>query len=291
MHSVYLAAGYILERMDHTSPRQLRSTPHHDGEEDDYKAASEATVDLDHFMPKLRTEHRLPGKLLRFIVVILVIIGLGVAAYSIGTHWSQHASAPKAKAHTGDATNGSVSTSIKQYTSVNQNLTFSYPADWKVSETNDQVIAMSPAIRLVSTTGQAVTGQITLEIRDKNVSLAEFKAGNAVAAMNSQTIAYTNPASGQRGTTYVSFLNYASSKANGIDGVYITGDTGYQTGQEAPASDLNPIDPVISLTFSRCSSSACSNAGSPLTIRASSWNNKIFSGPLLSMLKSFSISG
>ncbi|HEV2402984.1 MAG TPA: hypothetical protein VGS08_02165 [Candidatus Saccharimonadales bacterium] len=273
--------------MDNQPHRQLHQTPH-DKEEDDYKAAANAAIDFNQYMPQLRHERRWLRRLIMWVAGIVIIAGLGIAAYALGSHMpsSSHSVTKK----TENTSRAAVATATKQYTSVNQNLSFSYPADWTVTETTDQITATSPDLRLTSSSGQSVNGQAIMLVRDKNVPLSEFKAGNAVAIINSQIITYSAPAAGQRGSSYVSYLNFASSPTTGLDGVYITGNTGYQTGQAAPASDLTPIDPVISITFGRCNNSSCGGSTSPLTIRTSSWNDTALSKPLMTMLESFSIS-
>ena len=277
--------------MEANHPRQLRpaETAKADADED-FKAASKDAhekVDYKQYMPKLKSEHKILRRIGKFVALIVVVAALGFAAWSIGSKYNSPAKTPK-KAATTTTTNTAAPT--QEFQSSYQNLTFVYPNDWKTSETQNTITATSPAMQLTSYNRQTVTGQVIFRVRAQTVPLTEFNAGNALAAIDSQIINYTAPASGQRGSTYISFLNYASSKGGGIDGVYITGNTGYKTGQYALKTDITAIDPVISFTFAQCSNKSCSGSTQPLTISNGSWNNKSFSGPLLTMLESLSIS-
>jgi hypothetical protein len=238
-------------------------------------------------MPKLKPEHKLLKRLMKTIVLLVVIAGLGVGAYLIGSHYN-NASTPPPKAKTAASTNR-VSSPTQQYTSNNQNLSFTYPSGWKVNETTDIVTGTSPAMQLTNTSRQAVTGQIIFRIRAQTVALDEFNAGAATAALDSQLLNYTAPATGQQASAYISFLSYANSKSNGIDGIYVTGNSGYLTGQQAPKTDIAAVNPIISFTFAKCANKTCKGNTAPLTIAANSWSAKNFSSPLLAILKSLAL--
>lgn len=181
-------------------------------------------------------------------------------------------------------------TNTKNYSSQSFTLSFDYPEDWTVKDEGEAIMTVrSPAVDLLDATGQKISGQITLTFRGKTQKLTEFDAGSAVAVKDSEKIAYTKPTQTQRGSTYLSFLRYAkTASANGLDGVYITGDAGYKTEQNIPKDDILKVDPVVSLTFAKCADSACVETSST-TIALASWNDASFSGPLLAMLKSLTI--
>jgi hypothetical protein len=280
--------------MDGKHPRQLRPaahSAHRANPDDDYKAASKGVdeaVDYKQYMPKLKPDHKLIKRIVKLVVLIVVVAGLGYAAYYFGSHYHSGSNSPVKKT-TSSSSSSKIATPSQTYTSSYQDLSFEYPSGWKVNETSSVITATSPATRLTSYNRQSVTGRVIFRVRAQSSSLPEFSAGDATAILPSQTITYTSPATGQRGSTYISFLNYANSKGNGIDGVYITGDTGYQAGQNSPESDIQAVDPVISFTFVKCSNKACSSTD-PLTISTSSWSSKAFSASLLTMLESLSIS-
>ena len=277
--------------MGSTPPRQLHVSPENKQPDDDYKAASNAAdIDFDQYMPKLRAEHKMLRKIATTIVAVVLVIGLGAVAYIEGPHiGSLLSNKAKAKTPAVVVANNTISAPSQQYMSTNQNLSFNYPPNWKVNETTDEVTAKSPDLRLTDDNGQSVTGQVILTVRDKNVPMSEFKSGNALAVMASQVINYSAPAADQRGSTYLSFLKYANSKGNGISGVYVTGNTGYQLNQQAYAADFGPVDPVIALNFVSCGDSSCSGSTTPISISLKSWSVNGFSSPLLKILESFSI--
>jgi hypothetical protein len=259
--------------------------------DDDYRAASkgvEEAVDYKQYMPALKPEHKLIRRMIKTVVLLIVVAGFGTAAYVFGSHYNASKSTASVKATTTSSVS-KVTPPTEMYSSTNQNLTFVYPTDWKVQETSTIIAATSPTMKLTNYTRSLVTGRVLFQIRAPGVALSEFSAGAATAVLNSQIIDYATPASGQRASTYISFLNYASSKGTGIDGVYVSGNTGYQTGQTAPESDIQAVDPVVSVTFEQCTNKTCSST-KPLTIATKSWSTKDFSNPLLAMIESLSIS-
>jgi hypothetical protein len=177
-----------------------------------------------------------------------------------------------------------ITAATKSYSSSNFYLTFSYPQDWTVTDNGGGIMTVkSPTLSLKNASGQTQSGNIVLTIRDKAQKLSEFDKGNATATRDSEKIAYTKPAQTQRGSTYISFLQYSATSASGaLDGIYITGDNGYQKGQAVPLVDITKVDPVISVTF-------LNKAGTQLSIPDSMWADASFSGPLKAMLESFSI--
>jgi hypothetical protein len=281
--------------MEHRPPSQPdEHPPTHSSAEEDYKAASKSTVDYDQYMPKLRAEHKLIKRIVAVFVAVIIILALGALAYvegpsigkSVSNFFSQKS---QPKTSTTSMLSSSVATPNRQYSSSIQNLSFNYPSTWKVSESSAEITAKSPAIKLTGYNGQQVAGQVFFTIRSSSTSMSEFNPGNAVAVKPSQTINYTAPAAGQRASTLMSFLNYANAKGSGIDGVYITGSNSYQTGQNAQLSDFASVNPVVAITFAKCSNSQCSGKESGLTISTNSWNNTNFSQPLTDMMTSLVI--
>lgn len=280
------------EDMEAQHPRQPRPVEHpirHQTNDDDYKAASKGldeSVDYRQFMPKLKAEHKTIRRIVRIVIILVVIAGLGSAAYYIGSHYDTKTTKPKKVSSI--TVKKVVSSPTQMYTSSNQDLTFTYPSDWKVAETATVITATSPVTKLTAYNRKAVDGRITLLIRAQNVALSGFGDGAAMTVLPSQLMTYASPASDQEGTAYLSLLNYAGSKHAGIDAAYITGNSGYQSDQYVPESVIQAIDPMISFTFSECANGSCSST-TPLTISTNSWNNSNFSGPLIKTLESLSI--
>jgi hypothetical protein len=246
-------------------------------------------------LPKPKTEPVGPGyyksknKKGLWIAIALIILLLAAAAYWLLLK-PKPVKAPiktsSSNAARSTSTTNTVATNTAHYDSSNFNLGFDYPKGWKISDIagSGKLTVTSPNTQFKDSDGQSVTGQIIMTIRDKTQKLTEFDKGNAAAILDSEKIAYTKPSQTQRGNTYISFLNYASStgsNAAGIDGIYITGDAGYQKDQAIPLADISKIDPVINVTFLK--------DAKQVTIDSSNWSNGSFSKPLKSMLQSLAI--
>lgn len=180
-----------------------------------------------------------------------------------------------------------ISSDTKTYSSNQFRLDFKYPSDWTVNEDSGSglLTATSPKINLPAANG-STAGQVVFKIRANSQNLPEFDAGNATSAADSEKIAYDNPSSAQRGQTYVSFLNFASSANNNlIDGIYITGDFGYLKGQDIPKGDIKKLDPIISISFNSCDGT-CSGAAA---IPVEAWTSPDFGVPLRKFLQTLVI--
>lgn len=253
-----------------------------------------STADYERFRPPVRPQRKGSKKLVIILLAVMLLVVAGAAAY-----WFLLRSKPAAKPTVNPGATATseqpkttqIPTTTTHYDSSNLNLGFDYPQGWTVTDTagSGKLTAVSQPVQLKDATNQNVTGQITLTVRNNQQLLTEFNAGSALAALESQKIAYTKPTASQRGNTYVSFLRYATDPSSaGLDGVYITGDAGYQVGQYIPKADIIKVDPVVSITFAKCSDAACSVAPTPLSIASSSWSDTALSGPLMAMLQSFS---
>jgi hypothetical protein len=182
----------------------------------------------------------------------------------------------------------------QQYNSTNLSLGFDYPQGWTVKDTagTNILTVQSPTVELLTSANQLTKGIITLTIQNQSPVVAGFQSGNATAALESQLITYVNPTADQRASTYISFLHYASSTTPGsnIDAIYITGNAGYQLNQSIPQTAILAVSTVIGITFSRCTNTACTGSGVATSITYTAWDTTSFSEPLLTLLKSLSIS-
>lgn len=225
-----------------------------------------------------------------YLVVIAALVITAVAYWVLAKPESANQASHNQAAQTTQPVN-LISGSTTHYDSSNFNLGLDYPKDWSLSDTSGsgKLTIISPALQLKNAAGQTVSGRIIMSIRDKTQKLTEFDKGAATAVRDSEKIAYTKPTSTQRGSTYVSFLQYASSNSGSLDGLYITGDNGYQKGQDIPLIDISKSDPVINITFTKCANSKCSDVGTPLSLNQSVWDENNFSKPLRNLLESLSI--
>jgi hypothetical protein len=271
---------------------------HADEPEDDFAAASRAVTDYSQFTPQLKPKKKWPRVLGWTLLVLVVIAALGAGGYWLASHKS----APKQNQSSSQKNNSSNNqaqnqnravATTEQYQSTNFNLSFNHPQDWAVADTgNGKLTVTSPTMQLTDASGQSQAGQVVMSIQNKDsADLSMFKQGNAIAVLDSQKIAYTKPTSTQRADTYVSFLQYAATTTHGaLDGVYITGDAGYQKGQYIPESDITKVDPLIRVTFVKCANASCSGTTTPLSISSSMWTDPTsFSGSVENILKSLAI--
>jgi flagellar basal body-associated protein FliL len=235
----------------------------------------------------------------KILGIIIVIAVLAAAAYfwfvraRPGDTVTKDNTPPTAEQKTPSAPKSQITGQTKQYSATNFTVSFEYPADWTVTEAagSGKLLVASPALKLTDASGATKQGKVLLTIRDKQQALPEFDSGNAVAARTSEKISYTQPSSVQRGSTYISLLRFADTSAtSGIDGVYITGDSGYQEAQAIPKADFASVDPIIALTFEECeSATACTNTQNRIHLSASAWQDKRLHGPLTDILKSLVI--
>lgn len=267
------------------------------GDEEDYQEAGKSTADYADYQKPQKPPNRIlaklkPGRKLVIAAAILILL----AALGGGGYWfvknRQSDNRPAGTSQTTQNTTAAaekITTETKKYESVNFKLSFDYPGDWTASEDNSEEISvLSPDLKLKDMDGQDVTGQILLRIRAKGQKLQPLEGNSITAVLDSEKIAYTNPTQVQRASTYISFLRF-SDNAEGLDGIYITGDLGYEKGQNVPATDIQQVDPIISIEFYLCPNSGCVELSGVYGIGVKIWNDENIAAPLKSMLRSLVI--
>lgn len=245
--------------------------------------------------PKPPKQHK-KRKRWPWIVVLVILLAAGAAAY----YWLavRKAAAPAKPAavsqQTDNAAQSSTGTPLaqttvtKHYDSSNYLLGFDYPDTWSVIDAATKLTVTSPAFTLTDADGKQVSAHAQVVIRSRQTTLAEFSAGNGVAALQSQKLTYKKPTQNQRAQTYLTFVRYANSPV-GLDALYITGDNGYQAGQSIPMSDIVQTDPLISVIFLQCSAADCSGSPTALHISADAWSNKTLNTQVSGVLESLAI--
>ncbi|HJP96699.1 MAG TPA: hypothetical protein VJ843_05020 [Candidatus Saccharimonadales bacterium] len=231
----------------------------------------------------------------KWVVLALFIIAAGVGGYWGYNKFLAKEAAPttvqKTTTPTTTKTTDGTTVAAKTYESTALGLTFAYPETWTVNEAtgNKVLTATSPLQDIKTADGQTTKGKIMLTIAPKGQNLTAFASGDAVAVRDSVKTSYSNPSSSQRAATYISFLQYNSTTTKGaLDAVAVTGDFGYQKLQTIPKSDISGIDPLLVITFIKCSDEKCANA-TPLSIPATMWDDSNFGKPLATMLTSLHI--
>lgn len=218
-------------------------------------------------------------KWLALIIVIVLVCGGGAYYWFV---MRKPAAKPVAQQKTTTTTapipDAAQPIKTKHHDSTNFSLGFDYPDTWAVTDDGSGKLTLkSTPLQLKDTTGKAMTAQVVFTIQARQSSLDAFKNGNATAVLDSEKIAYAKPTPTQRAQTYLSFLNYASSTATGLDGIYVTGDFGYQKEQAIPLVDISKADPLITITFLKCATAtSCDQPATPLTISTTNWGDTTY---------------
>lgn len=229
------------------------------------------------YLRSLTGNHKKPKpwlKLLKVLVVLIVVAGLagGVFWYFSKAgekHQNQQQTAQKSSTDNSAATE---TVATKQYDSTNFNLSFSYPENWKVNESNGRIMVSSPAAAFKTSSGTA-QAQIVFTIQGKQSTLPNFKTGNGLATRTSEKVAYAKPTPNQRAQTYLTFMSNAGTATGGLDVLFVTGDLGYQKDQDIPQKDIIQGDPLVSFYFAKCDNGNCPTDPSTakVAIADSSW--------------------
>ncbi len=232
-------------------------------------------------------------------LVLVVLVGLSVWAYTSLRHKTTKPPAKTQASHTtagssspqASASNTPAQPTVQTtpYTASVFNTSFDYPSGWTI--VNNAAASLnvdSPAENIVAANGQTVLGQIVFTLTTKGQLPAAFTS-QSVAVLTSQKITFASPSTTQAAQSYISFVQYPTTTiVGGLDGIYISGNYGYQKDQAIPATNLATVDPLVYISFYTCQSQACpANTRSALTVSSSDWNNSSFSAPLLTTLKSF----
>lgn len=224
------------------------------------------------------------------VVVLLAAAGGAVYAFVLkdkGGSKAQDTSQTDATTPTETASSLG-SSNMEEYTATGLGLSFSYPDDWEVDDSDmAKLTVTSPKVKLQTAGGVETSGKVVLTIRAKGQPLPEFEKGDGLAVRASELLTYKKPSPTQRANTHLSFVAYAGN-TNGLDGMYITGDYGYQKDQGVLQTEVAAIDPIISVTFFQCSDDACGTS-TPLSISTASWDDMSFANPLRTMLQSITV--
>ena len=250
----------------------------------------ETDPDRQAISPKTSQQKHKKKGLIKFVIIIVVLLlagGGGAYAY-LNNKNTKEAQKNEPVAEVAKQPKATINTETKRYSSTQFSLDFDQPIDWDIKEDTETglLTATSPNVSIPAPGGGATTGRVALTIKGKDQKLPELDKGNALAILDSEKVAYTKPSSAQRGQTYISFLGYPGSESNElIDGVYITGDFGYQKEQAIPKLDIQKVDPIISLSFTACDGT-CTKA---IGITPEAWAAAEFGGVLKKILQSFTI--
>jgi hypothetical protein len=224
---------------------------------------------------------------LKALLTLLIIAALAAAAWWFG---NKKAEAPTAKAGTTvSQTTKPVKQAViatKHYVSTNFTLEFDYPDSWTVDDTTSKLTMTSPSQKFTSTTGQTVEGHAVLTFQNPQTTIPGYPAQGAVAALASDKLTYKKPTQIQRAQTYVSYLSYS---ANSLDALFVTGDNGYQVGQQVPMSDVVKGNPLVGVAFMSCGTTGCSAGGTALSLRPSGWTGSQAAKDITALIESLQL--
>lgn len=226
-------------------------------------------------------------------LVLLLVIVLGVGAYFGYKRFHKTPPAQPAatvQKQTATSNNAAPPTIPTQsHTSAGYGVTFNYPTSWSVLDNGSTSLNIdSPVMALTAANGSSVSGKIVVAFAPQGQVPASFGTAAATAVLPSQLVKYSNPTSSQRAQTYLSFLQYAATKTiGGLDGIYITGNYGYQKGQDIPRTDVSNLNPIVTVTFGSCTNGTCTTP-TPITIKSTMWSDSSFSAPITTILTSLS---
>lgn len=223
----------------------------------------------------------------RWIIVgiVVVVLGLGGGAYALfGSHKKPKTNTAATSTTSSSGTvQADTNAGTKQYTSSEStlSLSFNYPTNWQVSpatttSAGTQTITItSVPDTFVNAAGASVTGKAIVTIRPGSAGIDELTSGTATIAQNSVQMGYTHPAADQHQYPYLTFIHLAngSSAAGAFEEVMITGVSSFSKGGSINTADLAGLDPVISVAFSTCVSSACTGTGSAMSINNATWTS------------------
>jgi len=257
---------------------ELNEHVHDPGDPDGIVEAERDGAPRRTYAGSTRRKRRWPWLLL----VIIVLAGVAYGAYWYGTQQTSK-STPKA-ATPAPTKSAPVTTSTTHYDSATYSLGFDYPSTWKLSDTTGKLTVTSPSTQLSGLDGKTV-GRVIITVQNQQTAIPDFPANGAMASIASDMVTYKQPSEVQRAQTYLSYLGYQSP--NGLDALYISGDSGYQAGQQVPMGDIVKGNPLIGITFEACGNSDCA-AGTtgPLTLRASDWKSSPLSTVVTGFLES-----
>jgi hypothetical protein len=258
--------------------------------DDVYEEASTSMKDYVQNVEPLQKQKKQRRKR-RLLILLAVII---VAAGGIGYWFMNKPSETKQPASTQqkqpveEESDKEVVETTENHVSQNFRLVFDYPSNWEVDESDPkQLLVSSPTTKFSQSGSESkITAKVVVTVRAKNSQLPEFTE-NSAALRESEKMAYAQPSGQQRGQTYLTFVSHSG----GLEGVYVTGDNGYEKDGFVPRSDVMQADPVISVRFIECPNKSCDpKAGKYIGVDEKEWETNKYLQQAKKLLESLVIS-
>ncbi len=244
--------------------------PSHQRERSEYDEETAAKYVSD--LQPIKEGRRRKRRKRLFILALLTLLALVTAGYFMFVRTDNKHVAQSPQAGGEQAVPApQPSSQIKEYTSDSMNLAFSYPGDWKIDDSTRGLIKVeSPIIKLADLNRDQADAKVVVTFLSSGSEVPGFGDSGAIAVKDSEKLAYAAPSQNQRAETYLSFAGFAG---RGLNGVFVTGDSGYKIDQLIPESDVKKGDPIITVMFYSCSNSGCTEEESDMyTIDPAEWS-------------------
>lgn len=246
-------------------------------------------VDSVEPIKKQRKQRKLK-RLIMLVILALVLVGGAIWFFFLREPKKEQLT-PSAQPETqqpADEPDEEVVTTTEKYVSQAFSLTFDYPTNWEIDDTEPTVLQiMSPITRIKDTDGNIAEARVVVKVRPKGAALAEF-TGTSTAVRASEKMSYSQPSAAQRGQTFLTFVGHSGA---GLDAVYITGDNGYEKDGFVPKTDVAQADPIISVQLVACPQNRCDSAAiTSLSVENEAWEDNAYLQQAKILLQSLVIS-
>ncbi|HTE22617.1 MAG TPA: hypothetical protein VK674_06275 [Candidatus Limnocylindria bacterium] len=268
----------------YTDPSKESELPPYDDQ-----AAADYVSNLQPIKDQKQKKRR--NKLILLIIVLVLVAG-GAAAYFLVIKKDKPTQqAPQTTQPAPTETQPEIAKTEK-HTSSDLALSFDYPGNWQINDSTQGLVKVeSPLVKLKDVDNQPVDAKVVVTLLSAGSEVPGFSgdggARSATAVQDSKKITYTSPSQNQREQTYLSFADFGR---NGLDAVFITGDSGYKKDQNIPEGDIKKIEPIISVTFVKCQDTECSAERSELfALAPAEWTGNRMLQAAQDLLESLSI--
>lgn len=158
---------------------------------------------------KSKKSFKFPKKLFIGLLALLAVSGLAFGGWKLFAD-KEEVQQPESQQSTNqDQTDNVASEGLgsseldKEYTNDFLRLNFKYPASWTVNDVDDAITIKSPDFKYQQNNGMEATGYFKIYIK-KGAAQSDSKyLGQGYAVANSEKIAYSEPATGQRSETFL----------------------------------------------------------------------------------------
>lgn len=158
---------------------------------------------------KAKKNFKFPKKLFIGLLILIIVAGLAFAGWKLFADKEEVAQPqsqqPTNQSQTDNSSDeGLVSSELdKEYTNDFLRLSFKYPSSWTVNDVDDAITIKSPDIKYKQNNGMETTGYFKIYIKKGATQSDGEYLGKGYAVANSEKIAYSEPATGQRSETFL----------------------------------------------------------------------------------------